>query len=156
MTIPSGTGLYGIDNRVFQGRNNLQQVIIPSGVEWFGEEVFDGCAVLHEGDPEDELNVIRLPIGLKRIGNLAFKGLGEAYVSQRFFLLLPASLEEFDLNIFTDCNAVLIAPQGSYVAGMLEAGWYYYYYTLADAMAQTNCRYKVDPDQPTHVHYGRR
>ena len=151
VTIPSGCGVYGIENGVFLNRLNLQKVVIPSGVTFIGESAFNGCAVLHEGA---EQNVIELPNTLKRVGNLGFRGLGDAYTSQRFYLVLPASLQEFDLNIFTDCRAVLVAPEGSHAAAVLYAGWYRFYYTLEDAMAQRNPQYKYDPNDPQHEHYG--
>jgi len=156
VTVPAGCGVWRIENNVFKDRNNLQRLILPTGVVELGESAFGGCAVLHEGA---EQNVIRLPETIRRAGNLAFQNLGEAYTSQRFFLVLPASLNEFDINIFAGCNAVLVAPAGSVAASVLFSNWYYYYNTLEDAMAQENCqyqRYYVDGVEQEHVHYGRR
>ena len=73
--------------------------------------------------------------------------------------MLPASLSEFDISIFNGCNAVLVAPAGSPAANALYNGWYYYYTTLEDAMAQTNVQYQhylVDGVEQPHVRYGRR
>ena len=127
-----------------------------SGVAEIGSSAFDGCAVLHTGAGE---NVIVVPGTVTKAESLAFQSLGEAYTAQRFFLVLPAGLTEFDIGIFHDCNAVLVAPDGSAVANALYAGWYYYYSTLEDAIAGINVRYQhyyVDGVEQPHVHYGRR
>lgn len=155
VTIPADCGIYRIENNAFKDRTNLQKVVVPSGVVELGASAFEGCAVLHEGETQ---NVIVIPNGVKRAGNLAFKDLGEAYTSQRFFLVLPASLSEFDINIFTGCNAVLVAPAGSPVARALFDNWYYYYNTLEDAVAQANVQYQhyyVDGVEAYHERFGR-
>ncbi len=156
VTIPADCGLYRIENNVFKDRSTLQKVVIPSGVVEIGSSAFDGCTLLHNGADE---NVIVIPNTVKRAGNLAFKNLGAGYAAERFYLVLPSSLTEFDINIFTGCNAVLVAPQGSAVASALFNNWYYYYNTLADAMAQTNVQYQhyyVDGKEAYHERYGRR
>lgn len=156
VAIPSDSGLWRIENNVFKDKNNLQKVVIPEGVTEIGDSAFDGCAMLHEGEDQ---NVIVIPSGVKRAGNLAFKDLGNAYTGQRFFLVLPASLSEFNINIFTGCNAVLVAPAGSPVASALYNNWYYYYNTLEDAIAQANVQYQhyyVDGVEQEHVRYGKR
>ncbi|MCR4883337.1 MAG: leucine-rich repeat domain-containing protein [Clostridiales bacterium] len=157
--IPSGTGLYGIESGVFQDRTSLQKVVIPDGMVWLGEDVANGCAVMHEGDPQNVENVIRLPGTLKTIGKRSFMELGAAYTAERFFLVLPGGLESFDISIVTNCNAVLVAPSGSVAAQVLHENWYYYYFTLEDAMAMTNVQYRRDYDEHgveiPHVHYGR-
>ena len=159
VTIPAGTGLYGIESAVFKERSNIEKVVIPDGVVWLGEDVFNGCAVMHEGDPQNVENVIRLPGTLKNIGYRTFMELGTAYTAERFFLVLPGGLESFDISIVTNCNAVLVAPNGSVAAQVLHGNWYYYYFTLEDAMAQTNVQYRRDIDEHgvevPHVHYGR-
>ena len=156
VNIPAGCGLYRIENNVFKDRNDLQKVIIPSGVVELGENAFNGCAILHGGAVED---VIQLPDTIVRAGNLAFRDLGNAWTSERFYLVLPSSLSEFDINIFSGCNAILVAPAGSAVANALYSNWYYYYNTLEDARTQTNCqfqRYYVNGVEQEHAHYGRR
>lgn len=48
---------------------------------------------------------------------------------------------------------------GGLAATVLYDNWYYYYATLADAKAGTNCqyqRYVVDGMEVEHVHYGKR
>ncbi len=153
VAIPTDCGIWRIENGVFSGQQNLQAVVVPEGVVEIGDNAFDGCTMLHGGTAE---NVIRLPDTLKTIGNLAFRDLGAAYTSERFFLVLPSSLESFNINIFENCNAVLVAPEGTYAASVLYANWYYYYCTLQDAIAQVNCQSKNDLADPQHVHYGRR
>ena len=152
VTIPADCGIYAIGNSVFAGKTNLEKVIIPDGIVQIGTSAFDGCTMLHDGA---QTNAIVLPDTVKSIGNLAFKDLGAAYTAERFYLVLPSSLEEFDLNIFTGCNAVLVAPAGSYAAGRLYAGWYRYYNTLEDARAQRNMQVKIPEEGQTVTYNGR-
>lgn len=152
VTIPVDCGIYAIGNSVFAGKTNLEKVIIPDGIVQIGTSAFDGCTMLHDGA---QTNAIVLPGTVKSIGNLAFKDLGAAYTAERFYLVLPYGLEEFDLNIFTGCNAVLVAPEGSYVAGRLYAGWYRYYNTLEDARAQRNMQVKIPEEGQTVTYNGR-
>lgn len=147
VNIPSGCGIYGIANGAFSGKN-VQKVVIPNGVQWIGASAFDGCDVLHEST---DVNVITLPGSLKTIGDLAFRDVGSSYL-ERFYLVLPSSLEFFNINIFTGCRAVLVAPMGSYAAGVLHDNFYYYYFTLEDAMAQRNVQFKPT-DDPEHTTY---
>ena len=147
VAIPADCGIWRIENNAFKDRADLQSVVIPAGVVELGSSAFDGCAVLHDGE---EQNVIVIPNTVKRAENLAFRDLGAA-ITERFFLVLPASLSEFDINIFTGCNAVLVAPAGSPVAQALFNNWYYYYNTLEDAIAQQNCRFQVERDAQGNV-----
>ena len=137
---------------MFAGKPNLEKIIIPDGVEQIGSSAFDGCTMLHDG--AEELAII-LPSSVKSIGNLAFKDLGAGYTAQRFFLVLPYGLETFDLNIFTNCNAVLVAPAGSHAAGVLYAGWYRYYNTLEDARASRNMQIRIPEQGQTVTYLGR-
>ena len=143
LAIPSGYGIYRIENNVFLNRNALTGVIIPSGVKEIGENAFNGCTVLHNGV---ETNVISIPAGVEKAGNFAFKDLG-AGIKDRFCLVLPSSLSEFDINIFTGCNAVLVAPAGSPVAQRLYASDYYFYNTLTDAQNKQNLRFQPHFDE---------
>ena len=152
VAIPAGCGIYAIGDSVFSGRTDLQKVIIPYGIEQIGANAFDGCTMLHDGE---ETNAIVLPGSVKSIGNLAFRDLGAAYTAERFFLVLPSSLNEFDLGIFTNCNAVLVAPEGSYAANVLYTGWYQYYNTLEDARAQRNIQKRTPEEGQTVTYSGR-
>ena len=152
VTIPENCGIYAIGNNVFAGKPNLEKIIIPDGVEQIGSSAFDGCTMLHDG--AEEFAII-LPSSVKSIGNLAFKDLGAGYTAQRFFLVLPYGLETFDLNIFTNCNAVLVAPAGSHAAGVLYAGWYRYYNTLEDARASRNMQIRIPEQGQTVTYLGR-
>ncbi len=74
---------------------------------------------------------------------------------ERFYLVLPSSLESFNINIFTGCGAVLVAPMGSYAAGVLHDSWYYFYFTLEDAMAHRNLQFRLSDDPEHTTYYGR-
>lgn len=153
--IPSGTGLYRIESGAFKDAAVLEKVILPGGLVEIGASAFDGCERLHDGA---EQNAIVIPEFVQRAESLAFQNLGAAWTSERFFLVLPGSLSEFDINIFNGCNAVLVAPAGSPVARALYDNWYYYYTSLEDARAQDDLqfqRYYVDGVEAPHVHYGR-
>ena len=152
VSIPAGCDIYDIDSGAFSGRTNLLKVTLPYGIERIGANAFDGCTMLHDGAQE---NAIILPGSVKSIGNLAFRGLGSAYTAERFFLVLPVSLEEFDLNIFTNCNAVLIAPEGSHAESVLYSGWYQYYHSLEDARAQRNIQKRLPEQGQTATYYGK-
>ncbi len=154
VTIPADCGLYRIDSGVFQGRSTLQKVVIPDGVVEIGANAFDGCTLLHEGA---ETNVIRIPSSVRSIGTSAFQELGAGYTAERFYLVLPGGLETFDISAVYQCNAVLVVPGGA-AANALYNNWYYYYSTLEDAIARTNCqfqRYYVDGVEQPHEHHGR-
>lgn len=154
--IPSGTGLYRIENRVFEDHQELQQVTLPDGLVEIGEYAFSGCTLLHGGAEEF---VIRVPGTVKRIQNNAFYEVGNGYAAERFYLVLPGALDEFDISAVTKCNAVFVAP-GGLAAQVLYDNWYYYYTTLADAKAGTNCQYRREYDaqgiEIPHAHYGHR
>ncbi len=160
--IPAGCGIYGISKNVFRDHTELEKVVIPEGIVEIGDNVFSGCTMLHQNGTE-EVNavlcpVIRLPATLTKAGNSAFSNMGSE-CGKRFYMVLPASLTEFDINIFAGCEAVLIAPPDSIAAGRLYDAWYYYYSTLEDAVMHTNCMYKryyVDGEEQEHIHYGNR
>ena len=153
--IPADTGLYRIENNVFKDHQELQQVTMPDGLVEIGDSAFSGCTLLHGGAEEF---VIQVPSTVKRIQNNAFCEVGSGYTANRFYLVLPGALEEFYISAITNCNAVFVAP-GGLAATVLYDNWYYYYTTLADAKAKTNCqyqRYVVDGMEVDHVHYGKR
>ena len=155
VTIPSGVGLYRIENAVFMDRTSLQSVTMPTGLVEIGESAFRGCTTLHTSA---ETDVIRVPSTVKYIGDYAFNSVGSA-ITDRFYLILPSGLEmeTFSINIIEACNAVFVVAGGP-AATALYNNWYYYYSTLADAIAQENChfqRYIVDGHEVYHVHYGR-
>ena len=156
VNIPSGTGLYRIENRVFENHQELQQVTLPDGLVEIGEYAFSGCTLLHGGAEEF---VIQVPGTVKCIGRNAFYEVGNGYAANRFYLVLPGALETFDISAVTKCNAVFVAP-GGLAAQVLYDNWYYYYLTLADAKAGTNCQFRrAYNDQGIeidHMHYGRR
>ncbi|MBQ7519631.1 MAG: leucine-rich repeat protein [Clostridia bacterium] len=155
VNIPAGTGLYRIENNVFKDHQELQQVTLPDGLVEIGENAFSGCTLLHGGAEEF---VIQVPGTVKRIQNSAFCEVGNGYAAERFYLVLPGALEEFHISAITNCNAVFVAP-GGLAATELYNNWYYYYSTLADAKAKTNCHlqpYIVDGMEVEHVHYGKR
>ena len=108
--------------------------------------------MLHDGAEEDAVIV---PGTVKSAGNLAFKDLGSAYTARRFYLVLPSSLQEFDMNIFTGCNAVLVAPAGSAAAVALYNNWYRYYNTLEDARLQQNMQMRIPEEGQTVQYQGR-
>ena len=103
--------------------------------------------------------MIRVPGTVKRIQNNAFYEVGNGYAAERFYLVLPGALDEFDISAVTQCNAVLVAP-GGLAAQVLYDNWYYYYVTLEDAKAGTNCQYRREYDaqglEIPHAHNGRR
>ena len=154
VAIPSGTGLYRIEDRVFENRQTLQQVTMPDDLVEIGEYAFSECSLLHGGAEEF---VIQVPGTVKRIRKNAFYKGGNGYTSDRFYLVLPGTLDEFDISAVTGCNAVLVAP-GGLAEQVLYDSWYYYYPTLADAKAKTNLRYKRAYDEQgieiEHAHYG--
>lgn len=153
--IPADTGLYRIENNVFLDHQELLQVTMPDGLVEIGENAFSGCTLLHGGAEEF---VIQVPSTVKRIQNSAFYEVGSGYTANRFYMVLPSALEEFYISAITDCNAVFVAS-GGLAATALFDNWYYYYATLADAKAGTNChyrRYYVDNLEEQHVHYGKR
>ena len=153
--IPADTGLYRIENNVFKEHQELLQVTMPDGLVEIGDSAFSGCTLLHGGAEEF---VIQVPSTVKRIQNNAFYEVGNGYTANRFYLVLPGALEEFYISAITNCNAVFVAP-GGLAATVLYDNWYYYYTTLADAKAKTNCqyqRYVVDGMEVEHVHYGKR
>ena len=153
--IPADTGLYRIENNVFKDHQELLQVTMPDGLVEIGDSAFSGCTLLHGGAEEF---VIQVPSTVKRIQNNAFYEVGSGYTANRFYLVLPGALEEFYISAITYCNAVFVAP-GGLAATVLYDNWYYYYTTLADAKAKTNCqyqRYVVDGMEVEHVHYGKR
>ena len=151
VTIPSEYDIYAIENGAFAGKALLESVIIPYGIERIGSNVFDGCNNLYHGAEDD---AIIIPGSVKSIGNLAFQNLGSLR-SERFYLVLPGNLEEFDLNIFNNCNAVLVVPEGSYTAGRLYSSYYLYYNTLDDARAHHGLQQKTPPQGTTVVYHGR-
>ncbi|MBQ9197680.1 MAG: leucine-rich repeat domain-containing protein, partial [Clostridia bacterium] len=138
VTIPAGVGLYRIEDDVFKDCQELEQVTIPDGVVEIGSYAFSGCTMLHGGAEEF---VIRVPSTVKRLQNNAFFNAGSGYYAERFYLVLPAGLEEFDISVVTGCNAVFVAP-GGLAAQVLYNNWYYYYLTLADAMNGIDCQYR--------------
>ena len=152
VTIPSGCEIYSIADGVFQDRSYLEKVVMPDGIERIGSSAFDGCSMLHDGAEEDAVIV---PGTVKSAGNLAFKDLGSAYTAERFYLVLPSSLQEFDMNIFTGCNAVLVAPAGSAAAAALYNNWYRYYNTLEDARLQQNMQMRIPEEGQTVQYQGR-
>lgn len=153
--IPADTGLYRIENNVFKDHQELLQVTMPDGLVEIGDSAFSGCTLLHGGAEEF---VIQVPSTVKRIQNNAFYEVGNGYTANRFYLVLPGALEEFYISAITYCNAVFVAP-GGLAAQELYNNWYYYYTTLADAKAGTNCqyqRYYVNNLEEDHIHYGKR
>ncbi len=153
--IPADTGLYRIENNVFKDHQELLQVTMPDGLVEIGDSAFNGCTLLHGGAEEF---VIQVPSTVKRIQNNAFYEVGSGYTANRFYLVLPGALEEFYISAITYCNAVFVAP-GGLAATVLYDNWYYYYTTLADAKAKTNCLYQpyiVNGVEVQHDHYGKR
>lgn len=153
--IPADTGLYRIENNVFKDHQELLQVTMPDGLVEIGDSAFSGCTLLHGGAEEF---VIQVPSTVKRIQNNAFYEVGSGYTANRFYLVLPGALEEFYISAITYCNAVFVAP-GGLAAQELYNNWYYYYATLADAKAKTNCLYQpyiVNGVEVQHDHYGKR
>ncbi len=143
--IPADCGVYRIENAVFQDHTELQKIVIPAGIVEIGADAFNGCTTLC-GGTDAEPNAIILPNTLKKLGDRAFKDVGAA-VTNRFYLVLPASLENFNVGIIDGCGAVFVA--GGTAATVLYNEWYYYYITLEDAKVPQNLQYQLEYDEQT-------
>ena len=164
VTIPSGCCIYGIAANVFKGETNLRKISIPEGVVEIKSDAFNQTSLWHMSGTEtvndQECFVIDLPDTLATIeGNSTFNGVGSGYTAERFYLLLPSSLENFNPEAFYGCNAVFVAPSGSAAAGRLHNAFFIYYHTLEDAVAKHNAQYKVEYDAAgnvvEHTYYGK-
>lgn len=81
-----------IDDRAFEGCENLTEIIMSDDVTEIGEMAFYGCR---------KLSGFKFPSSLKSIGEAAFKDCGE-FTELRF----PDSLESIGERAFANCNKV--------------------------------------------------
>ena len=103
--------------------------------------------------------VLRLPNTLKKLdGDTVFTKIGTLF-AERFYFVLPSSLQELNTDMLRTCNAVFVAPQGSEAAARLYEAYFCYYNTLEDAVTHKNCQRRIDYDennqQIPHDYYGR-
>ena len=95
--IPSGVTTVGAPpgkrlGGVFEGRTELESVIIPEGVETIENRTFCRC---------DHLQQIRLPSTLKRIGNDAFHGCKALKE-----IIIPDGVEALGVGAFAGCESL--------------------------------------------------
>ena len=109
IVIPDGTRVIGM-KAFYKFRDHLCKVILPDSVEEIEREAFSNCKKLEE---------INFPVGLKKLGFMAF------WDANLKSVVLPESLEVVESSCFTYCGQLeeLIFPNKSIQFGSYSHGF---------------------------------